>query len=67
MTNYQKSRNEDIMARWASHGKIEIGKVFVLADMASRGEYPDGSFSDDDCVIWSEFHRLVDKIDHSNS
>ena len=55
MTNRQKERNEDIMRRWANHGSIPIGRVFVLADMACMHEYPDASFSDDECCIWEAF------------
>lgn len=60
MTNLQKERNELIMERWKNHGKIEIGRVFVLADMAERGEYPDGSFSDAELNIWSEILRVAE-------
>ena len=60
MTILQKDRNENIMERWKNHGKIEVGRVFVLADMARRGEYPDGSFSDDECNIWSEFLNVAE-------
>ena len=55
MTNRQKDRNETIMKRWENHGKIDIGCVFVLADMACMNEYPDGTFSDDECLIWEAF------------
>ncbi len=60
MTSLQKERNGLIMERWKNHGKIEIGRVFVLADMAMRGEYPDGSFSDAECNIWSEILRVAE-------
>lgn len=60
MTELQKQRNEKIMERWANHGKIDIGRVFVLADMAKNGEYPDGTFSDAECNIWSEIMNVVE-------
>lgn len=62
MTKVQKERNADIMKRFENHGKIEIGRVFVLADMARRNEYPDGSFSDDECNIWSEFRMTLSNV-----
>ena len=60
MTELQKQRNEKIMERWANHGKIDIGRVFVLADMARNGEYPDDTFSDDELNIWSEILNVVE-------
>ena len=60
MTELQKQRNEKIMERWANHGKIDIGRVFVLIDMVSNGEYPDGTFSDAECNIWSEIMDVVE-------
>ena len=60
MTKLQKQKNDKIMERWANHGKIDIGRVFVLADMARNGEYPDGTFSDDECNIWSEILNVVE-------
>lgn len=66
MTKQQRERNEAIMERFRNHGKIEIGRVFALADMALRGEYPDGSFSDDECNIWSEFRFVANALAHPN-
>ena len=63
MTKLQKQKNEKIMERWANHGKLDIGRVFVLADMARNGEYPDGTFSDDECNIWSEILNVVESYE----
>ena len=63
MTKLQKQKNEKIMERWANHGKIDIGRVFVLADMARNGEYPDGTFSDDECNIWNEILSVVESYE----
>lgn len=60
MTELQRQRNEKIMERWANHGKIDIGRVFVLADMVRNGEYPDGTFSYAECIIWSEILNVVE-------
>lgn len=64
MTKLQKQKNEKIMERLANHGKIDIGRVFVLADMARNGEYPDGTFSDDECNIWSEILNVVESYEY---
>ena len=64
MTKLQKQKNEKIMERWANHGKIDIGRVFVLADMARNGEYPDGTFSDDECNIWSEILNVGESYEY---
>ena len=63
MTKRQKQKNEKIMERWSNHGKIDIGRVFVLADMARNGEYPDGTFSDDECNIWNEILNVVESYE----
>ena len=64
MTKLQKQKNEKIMERWANHGKIDIGRVFILADMARNGEHPDGTFSDDECNIWSEILNVVESYEY---
>ena len=63
MTKLQKQKNEKIMGRWANHGKIDIGRVFILAYMARNGEYPDGTFSDDECNIWNEILSVVESYE----
>ena len=63
MTKLQKQKNEKIMERWANHGKIDIGRVFILADMARNGEYPDGTFSDDERNIWNEILSVVESYE----
>ena len=63
MTKLQKQKNEKIMERWANHGKIDIGRVFILADMARNGEYPDGTFSDDECNILNEILSVVESYE----
>ena len=63
MTKLQKQKNEKIMERWANHAKIDIGRVFILADMARNGEYPDGTFSDDECNIWNEILSVVESYE----
>lgn len=54
----QKERIELIKNAWQNHGKIELWKVFVLADMAETDTVPDGSFSDAECCVWNEFRRF---------
>ena len=60
MTKDRIERNEQIMKRWENRGKIEIGRVFVLADMARENVYPDGSFGDDECNIWAAFREAIE-------
>ena len=60
MTELQRQKNEKIIERWANHGKIDVGRVFVLIDMVRNGEYPDGTFSDAECNIWSEIMNVVE-------
>lgn len=54
----QTRRNEEIKERWETRGSIPIYRVFQLADMARHNVIPDGSFSDDECNIWEEFHLM---------
>lgn len=58
MTSKQKYRNEDTQKRWESHGDIPIYRVMILADMAMNGEYPDGTFGDDEVIIWEQFRSM---------
>lgn len=57
MTDFEKRQ---ILERWKNNGSIEIGRVFVLAEMARLNIVPDGTFSDDECNIWSAIRRVAD-------
>lgn len=57
MTDFEKKQ---ILERWKNNGSIEIGRVFVLAEMARLNIVPDGTFSDDECNIWSAMRRVAD-------
>lgn len=65
MTELQRQKNKKIMERWANHGKIDIGCVFVLIDMVRNGEYPDGTFSDAEGKIWSEIMNVVEHYEYT--
>lgn len=54
--------SEDIRERWERRGNLPIWRVFLLAEMAERGVYPDGSFSDDECNIWAAFRRMKGEV-----
>lgn len=58
MNSKQKYRNEDIQKRWETRGDIPIYRVMILADMAMNGEYPDGTFGDDEVIIWEQFRNM---------
>ena len=64
MTDLQKVRNSEIMELWADSGKIDLGRVVMLLDMAHNGEEPDESFSDDERFIWDEIMDMANY--HSN-
>lgn len=58
MTTKQKIRNDDTMARWERRGNIPIYRVMMLADMARNNEFPDGTFGDDEIIIWEQFYQM---------
>ena len=58
MTKAQKLRNEDIMKK-TQKSSIELWVIYSLIDMAKNDEYPDGSFSDNECCLWSTFRRML--------
>ena len=45
-------------ARYVGKPDVPYERVMLLADMAVRGVMPDGTFGDDDCVLWEEFSFL---------
>lgn len=53
MTNWQKSKFDEISSLY--HGIIPVGRVFAIAYLAANDICPDGSFSDDECIIWETF------------
>ena len=63
MTGRQTLRNEQIMERFVDRGEIDIGRVFVLMDMARNGEMPDESFSDNERDIWEEIVSVINSYE----
>lgn len=53
--------SDDIRMRWEKRGDIPVWRVMLLAEMAEKGIYPDGTFSDDECIIWEAFRRMESK------
>lgn len=53
MTKMQSEKVAEISSRF--HGTISVGRVFAIAYMAANDICPDGSFSDDECIIWETF------------
>ena len=58
MTNMEKQLIADIEERYENHGKISIGRVRAIMYMANHEIWPDGSFSDDECGLWSDFRKM---------
>lgn len=56
-----KEMSDDIRMRWEKRGDIPVWRVMLLAEMAEKGVYPDGTFSDDECNIWEAFRRMESK------
>ncbi len=54
-----KEMSDDIKDRWERRGDIPIWRVFLLAEMAEKGIFPDASFGDDECNIWEAFRRML--------
>lgn len=59
MTDNQKLKNETIRNMYSNGTKIELGQIYVLIDMAENEEWPDWTFSDDECNLWSKFRRMI--------
>ena len=63
MTNYENERAAKIHdyykdARYVDKKDVPYERVMLLADMAARNVCPDGTFGDDDCMLWEEFRFL---------
>lgn len=61
MTNAQIDRNFAIERAYRDCGDVPIWKALMLADMAAHDVWPDGRFSDDDCLLWSKFHHIYEQ------
>lgn len=53
--------SDDIRSRWEKRGSVPVWRVMLIAEMAEKGIYPDGSFGDDECIIWEAFRRMENK------
>lgn len=63
MTNYENERAAKIHdyykdARYVGEPNVPYERIMLLADMAARDVVPDGTFGDDDCILWEEFRSL---------
>ena len=63
MTNYENERAAKIHdcykdARYVGEPNVPYERIMLLADMAARDVVPDGTFGDDDCILWEEFRFL---------
>ena len=45
-------------ARYVGEPNVPYERIMLLADMAARDVVPDGTFGDDDCILWEEFSFL---------
>lgn len=59
MRKVDEHRIQNIKFGYEDCGDIPVWKALVLVDMAARDIYPDGTFSDDDTVLWCWFRRLM--------
>ena len=53
MTKTQIKKIDEISSRFG--GIIPVGRVFAIAYMAANDICPDGTFSDDECIMWETF------------
>lgn len=67
MTENEKRRVEDFERNYKWFADIPAWKMLALADMAVHNVYPDGTFGDNECVVWSKFHRIFTLKDKKNS
>lgn len=67
MTKNDGIRVKDFENNYSWLGDIPVWKALALADMAARDVYPDGTFSDNECVVWSKFHRIFTLKDKKDS
>ena len=58
MTNYENERAAKILREYSNMPDVSYGRVMLMADVAARGVYPDGTFGDNDCLLWEEFRFL---------
>lgn len=66
MTSKEKDRFRDIQSAYSYFGDVPLWKALALADMAVRDVVPDGTFGDDDCIIWGKFRRIYELRDREN-
>ena len=45
-------------SRYIGSPSVPYERVMLLADMAARDVVPDGTFSDNECIVWEDFRFL---------
>lgn len=65
MTENEKRRVEDFEHNYKWLADIPAWKMLALADMAAHNVYPDGTFGDDECVVWQKFRRIFEDKENS--
>ena len=58
MTVRENIRAAKILREYSNMPDVSYGRVMLMDDMAARGVYPDGTFGDNDCLLWEEFRFL---------
>ena len=61
----RQERNELIMKCLSKSRDIDIERAYELADMAVRGDHPDETFSEDECLIFVDYQLLVREYQQS--
>ena len=65
MTKNDEIRVKGFKNNYSWLGDIPAWKALALADMAARDTYPDGTFSDNECVVWQKFRRIFENKENS--
>lgn len=58
MTDRENIRAVKIHDYYAGAPDIPYERVMLLADMAARNVVPDGTFGDNECIVWEDFRFL---------
>lgn len=49
------------VAKGIDEPKYSFAMLQALRDMAKADVYPDGTFGDEECNVWSMFHMLAER------
>ena len=55
----QQEREELIFKLLSMRRDIDVWVAYDLADMAIRGQYPDDTFSGEECLVFADYRLIV--------